>query len=1688
MQGWYPTKRDAFCIYIVSHRQIQQQTIGSCYHLRSQSLYRISFLTVCWNYAQVLNQLLCCKSFRHIKALSKIYTFSCRLGEAKNPGPFLGSLNPNGIMGKMCDLSSLPSPGLWAVQETHLTGMGIRKFKDEIRWAKSNFHLSHGHPVEPKTNALTTIGGKHSGVAFLSSFPIRNLNHCWTQDEFATGRCHAAAAFVQNQWIHAGTVYGYANQACNLDTQQDTDSLLMGLTKRIVDGAVGPRFVAGDWNIERDSIPQADYWESLGWKEAQVFANEKWGQPIRATCRNTTVKDFVYLSPELQQLIVAVTVDNTLCPDHAAILVELEDLGVPEPQTIWRKPIAIQWEAIGTLPVQSSSVEGTQDQKFRQIFTRLEQRANEQLQLKQAISLNPSQLGRATTVEVDKIHRTCAPIKQNRKGDIQSELPFATLTHSRWTRQIRRLQHLARAVCSSKETADMTEHLASLWGKIKQAVGFPKNFPHWWMKIGKTIQGSPDILPVTIPTPSEAFSIFQEFQIHYRALEKTLKDDRLQKAKDRRKVDHMLIYQDLQPDRADPVTTLVRQKHHHVTRVQDGDDLTKIVITVDSPIPITSDTSLLINDQPIGHKMLTDKQVETNVDVHHVLGDSIQSNRLLGKVTEIIKEFNQEWGKRWQNPHHNPQNWEPIVAFAKLAVPNNIFQFPVISRQTWRRAVKGKKAKAATGPDGISKQDLAHLPDDLLDQLLVVLQHTEQTGEWPTQMLVGIVAALAKHPGAAKVTEYRPITVLSMCYRVWATIRAKQCLRAIAQIAPHSIQGNLPGRSPKQVWYHLQAVIEHSQTHQMPLSGMILDIVKCFNMLPREPLLEIGIGIGLPDEVIRPWTSALVGLQRRFQIRGNTGEPIQSTSGFPEGCPLSVVAMALTNLVLERWMYHKYPRVQTWSFVDNIETLGQTAQDATDTFNALTDFCDLLDLEVDRDKSFVWANNQQHRAELREQELPVQMSARDLGGHMNYTRYSFNSTVTQKIHKFKGFWKKLARSSAPRDQKLRALKVSAWPNIFYSISTVTLGPHHFVPLRTQATKACNLHQYGSNPMLQMSCVGDTSQDPEFWCLFETIKSFRKYQIAELAFPVLQQLTLGARVNPGPCHATLRAIHKLGWHWTDNGHCMDQNGLPIDLIHCPIQELYARTKTAWQTRIFAETELTRQTMKGLANASASSTLAEFSQHNDDDQGLLRCALNGTLYTNDALYHAGKAESTKCAFCEHPDSIRHRHGTCPFFQDLWEPFAAQFEDDIVDAPECTLHHGWITANPHIVELKRALQKLPNLATKFFVNHFEHQPNILDIFTDGGCINPKDEFQRIATWGTTLWMGDHFVPLSSGGVPGWHQTGLRGEIWALGSALQFIALASKPARVWTDNQTVFDRVHSYLIEPPPDFSTIKDGDLWHWIYHQLRQVKNFLSEIIKVRSHLDPADQDEEVDAWATQGNAKADAIATQARDHLPENLWKIWSKVVEHDKRTKIFRKALHSLFMQVGKRAIRNKQMQQPPIPIGFDHQENVEVDSQLCRLSRMGLADIPDHFRTDETEHILNWLSRVTKHETQGRWVSWHQMLLLYQGHTGRKGPRNLGRRWRSSNYHKTTSYSFPSYAMWFSHYINNLCRALKIPLNVKYLRTPSHVITYWCGCLRIMITSEELDRLDDFIRAEATNLPVRNISRDLQNIPVVQW
>ena len=134
---------------------------------------------------------------------------------------------------------------------------------------------------------------------------------------------------------------------------------------------------------------------------------------------------------------------------------------------------------------------------------------------------------------------------------------------------------------------------------------------------------------------------------------------------------------------------------------------------------------------------------------------------------------------------------------------------------------------------------------------------------------------------------------------------------------------------------------------------------------------------------------------------------------------------------------------------------------------------------------------------------------------------------------------------------------------------------------------------------------------------------------------------------------------------------------------PKAELRQRIILGWQQRILETTESLRATMTGLSQSDVRLTIKALKSLPYDHQGLMRCALNGTQYTNDALFHAGVVTTDQCGFCQARDSLYHRTWDCPYFQDLRDALPALPKVD--QQSQSTLCHGWLPRSPDLAKLR-------------------------------------------------------------------------------------------------------------------------------------------------------------------------------------------------------------------------------------------------------------------------------------------------------------------------------------------------------------------------------------------------------------------
>ena len=107
-----------------------------------------------------------------------VLLLSFRFGEAANPGPIIGTVNPTGLLGKAATINQLPT-GVYSICESHLSAIGLHQFRRELAIHGSQMRYFSSSNAPLIRSSVGVIGGRSTGVGFLSSHPGRNIPTTW---------------------------------------------------------------------------------------------------------------------------------------------------------------------------------------------------------------------------------------------------------------------------------------------------------------------------------------------------------------------------------------------------------------------------------------------------------------------------------------------------------------------------------------------------------------------------------------------------------------------------------------------------------------------------------------------------------------------------------------------------------------------------------------------------------------------------------------------------------------------------------------------------------------------------------------------------------------------------------------------------------------------------------------------------------------------------------------------------------------------------------------------------------------------------------------------------------------------------------------------------------------------------------------------------------------------------------------------------------------------------------------------------------------------------------------------------------------------------------------------------------------------------------------------------------------------
>ncbi|CAE7325636.1 unnamed protein product [Symbiodinium sp. CCMP2456] len=1365
-----------------------------------------------------------------------------------------------------------------------------------------------GAPAPLRVNSLWA--GSWTGVLQVSDYPCRPFRLPWPSGLYESGRVVVAQHYLESTPVQVATVYGYPTGPTWPDALTRTDNMLRCLTQELVLGARGFRVITGDFNHDIDRLDQCAVWRSHGWVELQCLAERLWGVAPQPTCKHATRRDFIWLSPEAAACCIKAQVLDVF-QEHSTLIAGFSLPGHSVSEITWPLPSEIPWASVNIdswheLGSHAPVVAKDSSRWYSEFSQEFERSLRGFVPALQNNQLPSACFGRGKRLAPQVQCSTVAVPRPSRCGEVSLRHDGLCTEVKRWFQQLRRLQSLKHAVAAASPAPAAVDYRLALWRSICGAKGFAGGFRGWWQIRPARLVGSPPELPHTVPDVASATSIFEDFRCNFRRFEAWHMQRRGQILDCKYEKSLAQLYRELKDPVPEQVDTLIVSREYAILAVSSAGNQ----VHLDAVPDLRGSSTWAVDGQPVAVTEVDD--VVCTLSAAASPGQELEQCQTLSSVSDVQSEFVSLWAGRWQkHATFTATHWQRFLAFASAYLPCQAFSLPRIEAADWLRAVRRFRPRAARGPDGWAKADLLHMPHDRIQQLLAFLAEVEAgEREWPQQLVTGFICLLSKRNGHTDAHGFRPICLYSIVYRTWSGIRARQLLVALKGSVPADLHGFIPGKEATTLWYCIQAQIELCAQGDTPLLGMCTDIVKCYNNLPRLPLLATAARLGVPWQVLNPWTAFLKQTQRRFLIRGQVSEPVASTSGFPEGCPLSPVAMVLADVAYHMYMAVFVPEIRTLSFVDNLANIASTPAQIARGLHATQCFMDMLDLSIDAAKTYTWATQPQDRKVLQVLGPAVVESQRELGGFLTFGSRVRNATLQGRCAALSPLWDALRRSRAPTGLKLSVLPKKCWARALHGIAGCPLGVSHLSALRAQATAALKIRPGGASSLLRLSIAPDMCADPGFYQLWRCVCDMRRMACKLEGFLRMWREFMASydgRALPGPFTKLVQVLSQVGWSIGSPPVAWDHEGLQHDLVCAPAAMLRRRLEHAW-LRFVAFSHRHRATMGDLDGLDPSLLHADAKGLSALDTARQAALRSGAFIFDNVQARFDVTKSGLCELCGVEDDAEHRVCQCPKFQVVRAPHAwvcSRWHS----LPTCMTHHLLPPDNPHLPGFRKLLQGLGDFSGSFACSGFgtgwQH------LFTDGSCNASWSPDFSLAAWGVVH--SQHGAALACGPVPGIWQTAPRAELWAVIAAAKWAVFHALPCFVWSDCLNVVEGIS--IIQAGSDLEQAADKDLWDILKGLLDQLDSGSFRVCHTPSHLDSSLTESPWEDWLARYNGHADTLAAAANANRPQVLVDTYQAALQYHENNLQVLRALRSIYCGIAEAtSCRNKGQQSGVVP------------------------------------------------------------------------------------------------------------------------------------------------------------------------------
>ena len=204
------------------------------------------------------------------------------------------------------------------------------------------------------------------------------------------------------------------------------------------------------------------------------------------------------------------------------------------------------------------------------------------------------------------------------------------------------------------------------------------------------------------------------------------------------------------------------------------------------------------------------------------------------------------------------------------------------------KLLNGLNPHKASGPDEISTRFLKTTATVIAPILTVIFQSSIDQGKVPDDWKSANVTPLYKKGDKAKASNYRPVSLTSVCCKIVEHIIHSQVIRHLEtnNILADEQHGFRKRRSCESQLINTVEDLTRGLNARQQIDAILLDFSKAFDKVPHERLAMKLHYYGVRGHTLHWIKSFLSDRQQRVVVDGVSSKPAPVTSGVPQGTVL----------------------------------------------------------------------------------------------------------------------------------------------------------------------------------------------------------------------------------------------------------------------------------------------------------------------------------------------------------------------------------------------------------------------------------------------------------------------------------------------------------------------------------------------------------------------------------------------------------------------------------------------------------------------------------------------------------------------------------------------------------------------------------------------------------------------------------